>query len=121
MSGRMASGLLTAGLDRSDTVAVGEIVIRGHNVYPREIEEVLHEHPSVLEAAVIGRPDDRLGEEVVAFIALKKGATATPDDVIDFCMERLAAYKYPREVVVLDELPKGGSGKVLKTELRASL
>jgi acyl-CoA synthetase (AMP-forming)/AMP-acid ligase II len=122
MSGRMASGLLTAGLDRSDTVAVGEIVIRGgFNVYPREIEEVLHEHPSVLEAAVIGRPDDRLGEEVVAFIALKKGATATPDDVIDFCKERLAAYKYPREVVVLDELPKGGSGKVLKTELRASL
>jgi long-chain acyl-CoA synthetase len=122
MSGRVASGLLTAGLDRSDTVAVGEIMIRGgFNVYPREIEEVLHEHPSVVEAAVIGRPDDRLGEEVVAFIALKKGATAAPDDVIDFCKERLAAYKYPREVVVLDELPKGGSGKVLKTELRASL
>jgi long-chain acyl-CoA synthetase len=99
-----------------------DLVIRGgFNVYPREIEEVLHEHPSVVEAAVIGRPDDRLGEEVVAFIALKKNTTATPDEVIDFCKERLAAYKYPREVVVLDELPKGGSGKVLKTELRASL
>jgi long-chain acyl-CoA synthetase len=99
-----------------------DLVIRGgFNVYPREIEEVLHQHPAVLEAAVIGRPDDRLGEEVVAFIALKKATAATPDEVIDFCKERLAAYKYPREVVVLDELPKGGSGKVLKTELRAQL
>jgi long-chain acyl-CoA synthetase len=99
-----------------------DLVIRGgFNVYPREIEEVLHQHPAVLEAAVIGRPDDRLGEEVVAFIALKKSTAATPDEVIDFCKERLAAYKYPREVVVLDELPKGGSGKVLKTELRAQL
>src|SRR5918993_1487977 len=99
-----------------------DLVIRGgFNVYPREIEEVLHQHPAVLEAAVIGRPDDRLGEEVVAFIALKHGTSATPDEVVGFCKERLAAYKYPREVVVLDELPKGGSGKVLKTELRAAL
>jgi long-chain acyl-CoA synthetase len=99
-----------------------DLVIRGgFNVYPREIEEVLHEHPAVMEAAVIGRPDDRLGEEVVAFVALKKGTSATPEEVIAFAKERLAAYKYPREVVVLDELPKGGSGKVLKTELRASL
>ena len=99
-----------------------DLVIRGgFNVYPREIEEVLHEHPAVLEAAVLGRPHERLGEEVVAFIALKNGAAATPGEVIDFCKERLAAYKYPREVVVLDELPKGGSGKVLKTELRARL
>src|SRR3954449_7033157 len=97
-----------------------DLVIRGgFNVYPREIEEVLHEHPAVREAAVIGRPDARLGEEVVAFIALKKGTLATPEEVISFCKERLAAYKYPREVVVLDELPKGGTGKVLKDELRA--
>jgi long-chain acyl-CoA synthetase len=99
-----------------------DLVIRGgYNVYPREIEEVLHEHPAVMEAAVIGRPDDRLGEEVVAFIALRPGTSTTPEEVIDFCKERMAAYKYPREVVVLDELPKGGSGKVLKTELRAGL
>jgi long-chain acyl-CoA synthetase len=99
-----------------------DLVIRGgFNVYPREIEEVLHEHPAVREAAVIGRPDARLGEEVVAFIALKKGTPATPEEVIAFCKERLAAYKYPREVVVLDELPKGGTGKVLKAELRATL
>jgi long-chain acyl-CoA synthetase len=84
---------------------------------------VLNEHPAVLEAAVIGRPDDRLGEEVVAFVSLRPGTSATPEEVRDeimaFCRERLAAYKYPREVVVVDDLPKGPSGKVLKTELRA--
>jgi long-chain acyl-CoA synthetase len=88
-------------------------------VYPREVEEVLNEHPAVLEAAVIGRPDDRLGEEVVAFVSLRPGTSATPEEVVAFCRERLAAYKYPREVVVIDDLPKGPSGKVLKTELRA--
>ncbi|MGY1671624.1 long-chain-fatty-acid--CoA ligase [Geodermatophilus sp. SYSU D00710] len=97
-----------------------DLVIRGgFNVYPREIEEVLHAHPAVLEAAVIGRPDERLGEEVVAYVSLRAGASAEPDEVIGFCKERLAAYKYPREVVVIDELPKGPSGKVLKTELRS--
>ncbi|MGY1652831.1 long-chain-fatty-acid--CoA ligase [Geodermatophilus sp. SYSU D01119] len=97
-----------------------DLVIRGgFNVYPREIEEVLHEHPAIREAAVIGRPDERLGEEVVAFVSLRPGAAAEPADVVAFCKERLAAYKYPREVTVIDELPKGPSGKVLKTELRS--
>jgi long-chain acyl-CoA synthetase len=97
-----------------------DLVIRGgFNVYPREIEEVLHAHPAVLEAAVLGRPDPRLGEEVVAFITLKRGATVTPDELIAFSKERMAAYKYPREVIVVDQMPKGGSGKVLKNELRA--
>ena len=97
-----------------------DLVIRGgFNVYPREIEEVLHAHPAVLEAAVIGRPDERLGEEVVAYVSLRPGASAEPTEVIAFCKERLAAYKYPREVIVIEELPKGPSGKVLKTELRA--
>jgi long-chain acyl-CoA synthetase len=96
-----------------------DLVIRGgFNVYPREIEEVLHAHPAVREAAVIGRPDERLGEEVVAYVSLRPGASAEPGEVIAFCKEQLAAYKYPREVVVIDELPKGPSGKVLKTELR---
>lgn len=97
-----------------------DLVIRGgFNVYPREVEEVLNEHPAVLEAAVVGRPDERLGEEVVAFVSLRPGTSAAPEEVVAFCRERLAAYKYPREVVVIDDLPKGPSGKVLKTELRA--
>ena len=97
-----------------------DLVIRGgYNVYPREIEEVLYEHPAVAEAAVIGRPDPKLGEEVVAIVALKDGADATPDDLVAFCKERLAAYKYPREVRIVDELPKGATGKILKKELRS--
>ena len=70
---------------------------------------------------MIGRPDERLGEEVVAFVSLKQGSTATSEEIIAFCKERLAAYKYPREVRLIDDLPKGPSGKVLKTDLRAQL
>ena len=96
-----------------------DLVIRGgFNVYPREIEEVLYSHPSVAEAAVIGKPDERLGEEVVAIVSLKPGTEATPDDVIAFAKERLAAYKYPREVRIIAELPKGPTGKILKKDLR---
>ena len=99
-----------------------DLIIRGgFNVYPREIEEVLHQHPAVLEAAVVGRPHTRLGEEVVAFISLRNGASATPGDVVEFAKARLAAYKYPREVIVRSDLPKGASGKVVKAELRAAL
>jgi long-chain acyl-CoA synthetase len=97
-----------------------DLVIRGgFNVYPREVEEVLFAHPAVAEAAVIGRPDPRLGEEVVAFVVPKPGATADPEDIIAYCRERLAAYKYPREVRIAGELPKGPTGKILKRELRA--
>ncbi|MGN6780282.1 MAG: long-chain-fatty-acid--CoA ligase [Marmoricola sp.] len=96
-----------------------DLVIRGgYNVYPREVEEVLYEHPDVVEAAVVGKPDERLGEEVVAYVALRPGATATPDDITAYCKERLAAYKYPREITLLDSLPKGPTGKILKRELR---
>ncbi len=96
-----------------------DLVIRGgYNVYPREIEEVLYGHEAIAEAAVIGKPDEKLGEEVVAIVALKPGADVTPDDVIAYCKERLAAYKYPREVRIVDELPKGPTGKILKKELR---
>ena len=96
-----------------------DMVIRGgFNVYPREIEEVLFTHPAVAEAAVVGKPDERLGEEVVAVISLKPGTEATAEEVIAFTKERLAAYKYPREVRIIDELPKGPTGKILKTELR---
>jgi long-chain acyl-CoA synthetase len=96
-----------------------DLVIRGgYNVYPREIEEVLYAHPAISEAAVIGRPDDRLGEEVVAVVVLRPGAEATEADVIAFCKARLAAYKYPREVRLVPDLPKGSTGKILKKELR---
>ena len=96
-----------------------DLVIRGgYNVYPREIEEVLYAHPAVLEAAVIGKPDERLGEEVVAVVALRAGASASAEDIIAYCRERLAAYKYPREIRFMAELPKGPSGKILKAALR---
>jgi long-chain acyl-CoA synthetase len=96
-----------------------DLIIRGgYNVYPREIEEVLYAHPAVLEAAVIGKPDERLGEEVVAVVALHPGLSATAEEIIAHSRERLAAYKYPREIRFLAELPKGASGKILKTALR---
>ena len=97
-----------------------DLVIRGgYNVYPREVEEVLFGHPAVAEAAVVGKPDPRVGEEVVAFVVPKPGADASPKEIIAYCRERLAAYKYPREVRVAAELPKGPTGKILKRELRA--
>ncbi len=96
-----------------------DLVIRGgYNVYPREIEEVLYEHPAVAEAAVIGKPHESLGEEVVAVVALKPGASATEEEIVAFCKERVAAYKYPREIRLVQELPKGPTGKILKKELR---
>ena len=96
-----------------------EMIIRGgYNVYPREIEEVLYEHPAVAEAAVVGIPHDSLGEEVGAAVALKPGATATPEELQAYVKERVAAYKYPRHVWLEDELPKGPTGKILRREVR---
>jgi long-chain acyl-CoA synthetase len=96
-----------------------DLVIRGgYNVYPREIEEVLYSHPGVSAAAVIGKPDPRLGEEVVAVVVRRAGAELGADELIAFCKERLAAYKYPREVRFVDEMPLGSSGKILKRALR---
>jgi long-chain acyl-CoA synthetase len=99
-----------------------EMIIRGgFNVYPREIEEVLYAHPAVAEAAIIGVPDERLGEEVKAVVALKPGTGASEEDIIAFVKERVAAYKYPRTVQFVDTLPKGATGKILKKELKAQL
>src|SRR4051794_41223132 len=96
-----------------------ELVIRGgFNVYPREIEEVLYEHPAVREAAVIGIPHDALGEEVAAAVALKPGAESPPGELRDFVKQRVAAYKSPRHVWLVDELPKGPTGKILKREIK---
>jgi long-chain acyl-CoA synthetase len=92
-----------------------ELIIRGgYNVYPREVEEVLYEHPDVLEAAVVGVPDERLGEEVAALVVPRPGAAPDPDELRAWTKGRLAAYKYPRVVVVVDDLPRGPSGKILK-------
>src|SRR4051794_14817932 len=96
-----------------------DLIIRGgYNVYPREIEEVLYEHPAVREAAVVAVPHAQLGEEVGAAVALKAGAGATPADLCAFVKERLAAYKYPRNLWIVDELPKGPTGKILKREIQ---
>ncbi|WUL28419.1 long-chain fatty acid--CoA ligase [Streptomyces sp. NBC_00353] len=95
-----------------------DLIIRGgFNVYPREIEEVLYEHPAVAEAAVIGIPHPALGQEVAAAMALLPGAEATPDDLREFVRAQVAPYKYPREVWLLDALPKGATGKILKREI----
>jgi long-chain acyl-CoA synthetase len=96
-----------------------DMIIRGgYNIYPREIEEVLYEHPAVREAAVVGVPHAELGEEVGAAVSLREGAEATPDELRGFVKERVAAYKYPRHVWLLDDLPKGPTGKVLKREVK---
>jgi long-chain acyl-CoA synthetase len=96
-----------------------DMILRGgFNVYPREIEEVLYAHPAVAEAAVIGVPDQALGEEIKAVVALKPGQSATEQELMEYCKERLAAYKYPRSVELRESLPKTATGKILKRELK---
>jgi long-chain acyl-CoA synthetase len=95
-----------------------DMIIRGgYNVYPREIEEVLHEHPAVALAAVVGVPHAELGEEVAAVVVLRPAAQATPEELREYVKERVAAYKYPRRVWLVDKLPLGPSGKILKREI----
>jgi long-chain acyl-CoA synthetase len=91
----------------------------GFKVWPREVEDVLYTHPAVREAAVVGVPDTYRGESVKAYISLRPGVPAEPQELVTYCKERLAAYKYPREVEVLPELPKTTSGKILRRELRS--
>jgi long-chain acyl-CoA synthetase len=95
-----------------------EMILRGgYNVYPREIEEVLYEHPAIAEVAVVGVPDDKMGEEVGAAVVLKKGEDASADDIKAYVKEQVASYKYPRKIWFVDELPKGPTGKILKREV----
>ncbi len=89
----------------------------GFNIYPREIEDVLFEHPKVLEAAAIGVPTEEKGERPKAFIVLKEGQTATEEEIIDFCEEHLAPHKVPRAIEFRDDLPKSQVGKVLRRKL----
>jgi long-chain acyl-CoA synthetase len=98
-----------------------DLIIRGgFNIVPRDVEEVLHAHPAVQEAAAVGVPDPTLGEEVAAFVVLRPGAEATQEELLALCRDRLARYKTPRFVWFVDALPRNAVGKVLKTELRAS-
>jgi long-chain acyl-CoA synthetase len=94
------------------------IISGGENVFPREIEEVLYRHPSVLEATVIGIPDPYWVEKVHAVIVLKKGFQTTPDELKDFCKKNLAGYKIPKSIEIVEALPKNPAGKILKRELR---
>ncbi|WP_324788798.1 class I adenylate-forming enzyme family protein [Streptomyces sp. H51] len=91
----------------------------GFKVWPREVEDVLHTHPAVREAAVVGVPDGYRGETVKAYVSLRPGAGTDPDELAVYCKERLAAYKYPRQVEILPDLPKTASGKILRRELRS--
>jgi long-chain acyl-CoA synthetase len=96
-----------------------ELIIRGgYNVYPREVEEVLYPHPAIAEAAVVGIPDQQLGAKIKAFVALNPGEQLVESELIAYCKERIAAYKYPRVIEVRNELPKSATGKVLKKQLK---
>ena len=94
------------------------VITGGENVYPAEIEDVLHAHPAVAEAAVIGMPDERWGEVCLAFVALRPGANATGDELLAHCAQSLARFKVPKAVRFVDALPRSGMDKVLKDELR---
>ena len=97
-----------------------DLIIRGgFNIYPREVEEVLYAHPGIAEAAVVGAPDLLMGEEVVAFVVLKPGQQASAEEVTAFCLGRLARFKCPKRVRIVDSLPKSPIGKILRKELRA--
>ncbi len=95
-----------------------QINVSGYKVWPREVEDMLYEHEAVREAAVVGVPDEYRGETVKAFVSLRPGKTVTEADLIAFTKERMAAYKYPRQIEFLDEVPKTVTGKVLRRELR---
>ncbi len=95
------------------------IIAGGYNIYPRDIDEVLFEHPKIMEACAIGIPDTYRGETVKAFVVLKPGESMTSEDVIEYCKQKLAKYKVPTQVEFIETLPKSGVGKILRKELRA--
>lgn len=97
------------------------VISGGENVYPAEIEDVLHDHPAVLEAAVVGVPDEQWGEACAAFVAPREGMTTTADELREHCRQRLARFKVPKSFAVVEALPRSSMGKVLKDELRATL
>lgn len=94
------------------------IIVGGFNVFPREVEEVLYAHPDIVESAVVGVPEDELGEAVHAYVVLKKGSSLTEEEIINYCKDSLVKYKLPSVVHFKDELPKGPTGKILKKDLQ---
>jgi fatty-acyl-CoA synthase len=96
------------------------VISGGENVYPAQVEDVLHAHPAIAEAAVIGIPDERWGEVCVAYVVLRPGLDASEEQLLEWCAQRLARFKVPRAFHVIDALPRSGVGKVLKGELRAA-
>jgi long-chain acyl-CoA synthetase len=94
------------------------IISGGYNIYPRDIDEVLYQHPKVQEACAIGVPHPSRGESVKVFIVLKAGQKATQEEIIDFCKDKLAKYKWPEEVEFREALPKSTVGKILRKDLR---
>ena len=96
------------------------VITGGVNVYPREIEELLFTHPAIADAAVIGVPDDKWGERLKAFVVLKPGKTLDAEGLAQFCAGQLASYKTPKDMAVVEALPRNANGKVLKTDLRKS-
>jgi long-chain acyl-CoA synthetase len=97
------------------------LLVRGMNVYPREIEEVLYQFPNVREAAVVAKVDEKRGEVPIAFVSPANGATLEPNEILRFCRDRLADYKLPREIRVVDALPRTATGKIAKLELKKDL
>ncbi|BBZ70668.1 AMP-binding enzyme [Mycobacterium paraseoulense] len=95
------------------------IVASGYKVWPREVEDVLYTHDAVREAAVVGQPDPYRGETVKAFVSLREGHIVDADALIEFCRQRMAAYKYPRSVAIVDEIPKTATGKIMRRVLRS--
>ena len=94
------------------------IISGGENISSVEIEKILYEHPAVIESAVVGAPDDVWGEVPLAILSLRVGSTATENEILEFCRVRLPGFKVPKSVHFVQELPKGGTGKILKRELR---
>ena len=94
------------------------IIAGGYNIYPRDIDEVLYQHPKILDAVSVGVPHEYRGETVKAFVVLRPGETASVEDIINFCKEKLAVYKVPKIIEFRDELPKSAVGKILRKILR---
>ncbi len=122
LGGWLRTGDLGA-MDEDDYITIVDrakdlIIVHGINVYPRQVEDVIYQHPSISEVAVIGIPDDLHGEQVKAFVALRDGESVQPIDIIRFCRDYLGRFEIPRRVEIVDSLPKSGAGKILRRTLR---